>query len=130
MTSTHCLVCKRSGKGWSITNILEDGKLVYGCSLLENVDDYTGKHGGLNTWIKKTNRDTYKSDPCLVYAVYIYDIEAPGQWCQMFWECIDENQAKRVKNKIEASSRYLIDRTLSELTSDEIEYYYEYFIRA
>ena len=133
--NTHCLVCHRAGRGWSIDQIIINDHLVLGKTLMENFAPTRNNHGGFLKWVNDTKRNTWKTEPCLVSAVYLYNLEAPGQWCQIFWECPDENTASKLRSKLKSrlmdiSGYYLLDNTLDSLTKQEIAYYQSTIIDA
>jgi hypothetical protein len=133
--NTYCLICHRSGKGWSIDQILIHDRLVLGKTLMQNYISTNQKLGGLSKWIQKSHLETWKTDLCLVSAIYLYQLEAPGYWCQIFWDCPDENTAERIRNKLrpslmDISGYYLLDKLLSDLTQQEIHHYQKTIIGA
>jgi len=133
--STECLVCKPAGQGWSIQQIFYNDRMVLAETLMEKWNSHDQNFGGLSKWLKDTCKDTYRSDPCLVSAVYLYQLEAPGQWCQIFWECHDEASAKQLREKLygfkaDMFGYYLVNRCLSDLTGEEKRYYQKTVIDA
>lgn len=127
--STHFLICKPVGQGWSIRDSFKYNGLVLGKTIMQKwMHNSSSTFGGLSKWLKDSGRDTYQTDTCLVYAVYLYQLEAPGEWCQIFWECHDEASANKLKEKLLASKcdisgDYLVNRCLSDLTREEIKHY-------
>ena len=132
--NTTCLVCHRAGRGWSIDKIFTMDGLVSGAKCMQNWMCQKEKLSSLTKWIQKTHRDTWKTDKCVVSSVYLYDIQAPGEWCQIFWECPDEATANKVRNNVknrgDIEGIYIVDKLLNDLTQKEKEYYYNVILRA
>jgi hypothetical protein len=88
--------------------------------------DIDGK--GFKTWIKKNHYDTVLTDPAVVSAVYLYNLEAPGKWVQYFVECSSADVAIKIKDKLKYGDLYgvyVMDKTLSDLSAAEIMKYKE-----
>ncbi len=127
MNTTTCLVCSRSGGGWSVKEVRSANRLLPGNIIMSISDSTSAQSIGLQRWIREQSLETWREDPCLVTAIYLYNLTAPGEWCQLFWECSTAETATRLKEKLKSSDlsgTYLISRCLSGLTPSEIDYYY------
>ena len=133
--NSHLLICHRKGNGWSIKQILTHDRLVMGHTLMQNCKFTNLNLGSFTKWCQQTHRETYKTDDCLVAAVYLYNATAPGEWCQIFWECPDANTAQRLKDRLNPSlmdtcGYYLLDCALSDLSAQQIQHYQNTVINA
>lgn len=89
----------------------------------EGVSETLVQGVGLKKWIQSNG---YQDDPLLISSVYLHHFTAPGEWCQLFWECSTQDVARRLKEKLpssDLSGEYLLGRLLSDLTKEEVDYY-------
>ncbi len=126
MNSTTCLVCSRSGGGWSVRKVLNSNELIPGSKIMLMSTGITSLKIGLKQWVNNSGFCTWEDDPHLVTAIYLYNLTAPGEWCQIFWECKTPELAERLKLKLknDIAGIYIVSKVLSDLTPAEIEYYY------
>ena len=120
--------CVRSGAGWSVIREWRSpGRLVYGHTIVGcPPQDGACTPIGLKKWIRDNGLKTFADNPTIVYGIYIHEIMAPGEWCQMFWYCQDAAQAQRVREKLRATPNdiagiHMIGRTLNSLSKPEYE---------
>lgn len=91
MNQTTCLICSRSGNGWTIL-----GKKIYNGLVNANT---VFEHGvPTSMWIPKpftvwTKENGFVPDTYMVTSIYLYHLMAPGEWCQIYWECEDNTVA-------------------------------------
>lgn len=130
--NTTLIICKRSGRGWSIKQQIQSDDLKIGLQLMTNCNtDLDNKIGSLSTWMHQTNK--YKEDNKLLTAIYLYQFEAPGSWTQIFWKCPNKKTCDYIKSKLkngDMHGEYIFDKTLNDLSNDEIKTYYNKYIAA
>ena len=133
MFNTTLVTCKRVGRGWSIEKIYSmDGHKI-GFECIEKGTQEIPKIKSLSKWLKHTGRDICLTDPKMLTSVYLFQFEAPGSFCQIFWECDSEEHADRLRqiwlkrdhgNGIWGGyGDYLLDRGLNDLTTEEYHKY-------
>lgn len=92
--------------------------------------DPTHQKVGLKKWIQANG---YEDDPLLISSIYLYTWPAPGEWCQLYWECSTPEVSHRLRERLTSSDfdgEYLLDRKLSDLSKDEIYHYQKTLIDA
>lgn len=131
--STVCIVCERSGKGFSAKTIISTKGFKNASVLLLSKD---GGDGGIPLSLSKARKqvlEKYKSSAC-AKSVYLWDMEAPGLWCEVYWfgkqEDIDRVSKSLLSMRSDIGGDYIHQRSLSDLSQDEKRELWENTLRA
>jgi len=133
LRTTTLVMCKRVGCGWRIEKIYTTPAFKTGFGCLELGQKLDTKITSLSKWIKSAVYETCLTNPKMLTAIYLYQFEAPGAFCQIFWECEDEDKINKIREFWQKRARdgkswdgygyFLLDRGLRDLTLAEYKEY-------